>query len=353
MDIRSPLHANTNQNNANTMNEDIIFCTRAHRSTDPRDKIYTLFGVYCDFINELLINTERIDFLDFTGLQFCKNSFNLSTWVPNWHEISLGFFMLGKTWYSADKGMKDVTRKAFIGKPCTLHANGIVCSTVRTVECKMDLDRFFRWCWTYASNSTEYITGISRLQAVIRLSYADQDPSTDQPIGPHSSLAIDPVAAGGFIKAMRGSYDGENQEEFWILLGINLDTFVESYSKQVFGLCTKESEPLLLGYDYWAMAACARTLRTLLLYTLTKCLFSTSDGYLGWGPHEMLLGDSVCVLNGCHIPLILRQDNLHYKVVGSCFALGLMEGEAMQLVQDEHMSSSKILCPEIHLLYMK
>jgi hypothetical protein len=60
--------------------------------------------------------------------------------------------------------------------------------------------------------------------------------------------------------------------------------------------------------------------------------FDTKDGYLGLAPNGTLPGDLVCVLKGCGVPVVLRKSGNQYLHVGTCFVLGLMEGEARPLL---------------------
>jgi hypothetical protein len=43
------------------------------------------------------------------------------------------------------------------------------------------------------------------------------------------------------------------------------------------------------------------------------------------------------VVAGCEVPILLRRnkDNDAFVLVGTCFILGLMDGEAMQRVREE------------------
>lgn len=66
-------------------------------------------------------------------------------------------------------------------------------------------------------------------------------------------------------------------------------------------------------------------------------LFETDEGYFGMGPKGCTVQDEVCLLKGCASPLLLRPGpGGRYSVVGPCFVLGLMDGEASTLLQDGH-----------------
>lgn len=69
-------------------------------------------------------------------------------------------------------------------------------------------------------------------------------------------------------------------------------------------------------------------------------LVTSKAGYLGWGPPGMQKEDLVCVLYGCAMPVILRKvDDHHYIHIGSCWVLGLMNGEAIKRVEEGLESS--------------
>jgi len=60
--------------------------------------------------------------------------------------------------------------------------------------------------------------------------------------------------------------------------------------------------------------------------TITKC------GYIGAIPQEAQLGDLVCILFGCSVPVVLRKHiGEEYQLVGECYIHGLMDGEALAM----------------------
>ena len=61
-----------------------------------------------------------------------------------------------------------------------------------------------------------------------------------------------------------------------------------------------------------------------------SCMFSTGKGYVGLGPKGVRKGDEICVLFGNDVPFVLRRVGQHHVVVGQCFVLGLMDGEAIE-----------------------
>ncbi len=60
-----------------------------------------------------------------------------------------------------------------------------------------------------------------------------------------------------------------------------------------------------------------------------RTLILTEIGYLGLAPLGTQVGDTVCVLQGVPMPIILRPSSSYFKLVGECYMHGLMKGELM------------------------
>lgn len=61
-----------------------------------------------------------------------------------------------------------------------------------------------------------------------------------------------------------------------------------------------------------------------------KQLMHTSDGHLGIAPPLAQEGDVVCILIGCHTPMVLRPHGENqFRIVGECYTLGISEGEGL------------------------
>ncbi|KAH7089903.1 heterokaryon incompatibility protein-domain-containing protein [Paraphoma chrysanthemicola] len=61
--------------------------------------------------------------------------------------------------------------------------------------------------------------------------------------------------------------------------------------------------------------------------TRNKKLFRTVKGYIGLGPPGMVEGDKICIIFGCKVPLLLREVDGNYILVGECYVFGMMQGE--------------------------
>ncbi|KAK8072887.1 HET-domain-containing protein [Apiospora saccharicola] len=64
-------------------------------------------------------------------------------------------------------------------------------------------------------------------------------------------------------------------------------------------------------------------------------LMSTSIGYIGWAHERARVHDSIFILKGSTVPVILRpRQEGGYVLVGDAFVTGIMAGEAMKPASD-------------------
>ena len=71
-----------------------------------------------------------------------------------------------------------------------------------------------------------------------------------------------------------------------------------------------------------------------------RVMILTQRGFLGLAPWGTMVGDTVCVLLGVPMPVILRPDFSFFQFVGECYLHGIMKGEVMQ---DESVSMQNIV----------
>jgi hypothetical protein len=68
---------------------------------------------------------------------------------------------------------------------------------------------------------------------------------------------------------------------------------------------------------------------------LGRKIVATSNEYLALVPKEAKEGDLVCILMGGKTPFVLRSAGDYYQIVGSCYVDGIMNGEAMSMLDTE------------------
>ncbi|KAF2757536.1 hypothetical protein EJ05DRAFT_511333 [Pseudovirgaria hyperparasitica] len=69
---------------------------------------------------------------------------------------------------------------------------------------------------------------------------------------------------------------------------------------------------------------------------------SNRESLFGLGPATTLTNDIVCILFGCTVPVILREqkdehDEVYYEFVGEAFVYGMMDGEAVTSMSEEEL----------------
>jgi hypothetical protein len=64
-----------------------------------------------------------------------------------------------------------------------------------------------------------------------------------------------------------------------------------------------------------------------LLSCLCSALFTTSSKYMGAGPVDTKLGDKVCLIFGCKVPLILGKEGEHWRLVGQAYICKIMKAK--------------------------
>lgn len=64
----------------------------------------------------------------------------------------------------------------------------------------------------------------------------------------------------------------------------------------------------------------------------------TSNGYYALCPRLVEKGDLVVVLMGCTTPFILRPFGENYHLVGECYVHGIMQGQALSMLEKGHMT---------------
>ena len=77
----------------------------------------------------------------------------------------------------------------------------------------------------------------------------------------------------------------------------------------------------------------AEALNTVRSNLLHRNLIISERGYIGLGPIVTRKSDMICILYGCSVPVILRKVGDHYLFIGECYVQGLMDGQALELLQ--------------------
>jgi hypothetical protein len=65
---------------------------------------------------------------------------------------------------------------------------------------------------------------------------------------------------------------------------------------------------------------------------------------MGMAPEEARGGDQICIMLGGEVPFVLRMDdNGHYRFIGECYVHGIMDGVAMNEVEEGRVSLQDLI----------
>jgi hypothetical protein len=349
----------------------LVFC-RAMKATDKRDKLYALYGFCAD-------RDEFIDAVDYNKTQeelMCEtvskmmlkdrraneiwrvyedavldDSIELPTWVPNIladKDPNRTVFPAYTHFYPEN----DVEPIAITVDYKALYTPGAKVDTVgKAIRLELGSNTYqhMQELFGLVENiGPIYATGIPVLQAVARTLLADVHPS----FGKRNRLAgnqewIYEMSAAFMALALdigaSEDWDDKREESVESYLDRIIDMvipprFLASAGLDVrsvlFGPSLDESpdlKPILWhklhenealfreGFDHFARG---------------RKLFATSaeTRYLGLGPPSMEPGDVVVLIPGSAVPVILRRAGESHVLVGTCFVLGLVDGEPVRML---------------------
>ncbi len=285
-----------------------------------------------------------------------ENPYDLPSWTPDWQSISrhgIKFFelydapALSATGHDEELDLK----YHYTIQEGVLRAHGIffddICNTEQLLDTK-DLPLFcskFTRQQTSANNA--YAAGMPPLQAIFRVLLADKaDPERGRTAivpGTDSFLGFTTAFINLLVPAP-GVHDPAEWEKIAAetlsgLLGIETDhRFAKSFQEQFFEtevLCPQSWHGLSVS-EVLAIEEPAKKqfyssqLQLLIVSARDRLIFRTRKGYFGLGPPGMLITDSISMVFGCKYPIVLRQRDSHFILVGVCFVLGFMGGEALK-----------------------
>jgi hypothetical protein len=287
----------------------LIRCTDRCLCTDPRDRVYALLNlveksergigiqpnyqrtcaeIYQDMVLRLIEYTKMLDIL--RSCEMKPKTLSLPSWVADWSTPNISkLAMLGNA-----SGASVVTAQ-YLGDG-VLRVVGVHAVTVSHVkqlplgDSYDDHQETFRTVPNKEILEETYISGGTMLEAYTRTLCTDifADWVVPPPFG-HPSLALSKI----YLEAVLTSPEKEAAD-------------------------VRHMPGALEYYD--ASRKCSKG----------RSFFTTQQGYMGFGPRMSKEGDQVCVFPGCSIPLLLRPITQgQHEIVGECFVLGLMKGEAL------------------------
>ncbi|KAI0098083.1 heterokaryon incompatibility protein-domain-containing protein [Nemania sp. FL0031] len=387
----------------------VEFCID-YQATDPRDKIYGLYGVasdssvlitpdytktvgevYRSFTSAVIQQEESLEVIRSAGwgLPRIDTNFELPSWVPDWRGTGDTGITLLEGSYQAGGNTRYIVRVS--GSSKTLRAFGSSCGEISDLRhgdiyssshgwasfCEKDMQRTYR-------------TGIPVLQAFFRIIVLDMD-WEEKRLTSDSERFFDLAAAFFFALGLlnqepsgkgdnenpsepegnRKSSEAEHKHSYNVYETGNEPDYVHYFRKWLGQERAGRSDQTILepflgppnakstiiwpepsdverggppeesetkGRGVPETSYLKRGTRHFMNFTTMvarrmrgKCLFKTNNGYMGIGPVGLKKEDIVVVLYGCSVPVILRKVKDRYALIGECYVLGLMDGEAAHL----------------------
>ncbi|CAL3968943.1 unnamed protein product [Diplocarpon coronariae] len=317
-------------------------------ATDPKDKVFARLGHYSaqvlletafpfevDYtktINEVYTDVaartlrayptlETLNAVQLTDCDFTANG-RLPSWVPDWREACQSTHGDRS---SFDRSAGDSKISLSIRDISILEIEGLEVDSIRAFSARLDQknfspDRvrglglgncesnFIRDLWVNVcqlssfSLDHEYVNGDSAVLAFCQSLTAGS-----------SILAI--------LKKKKGFYRGV-AKEYWLRHGA-------AYLAEMFqgtGWVSQDIEDAAINGDAFAWVRNAQNT------CHNRSFFRTANEHYGIGNHLMEEGDKIVVLFGGKTPYILRPKEDHYYLIGECYVYGLMDGEAIAMM---------------------
>jgi hypothetical protein len=292
----------------------------------PSHQVYTKFAVaYICYSKSLSILTE-------TGRDVLAQGGDnqLPSWVPDWTNTDFPS-LLEKGIYHAAKDTEP--RCSVLGNRLTVA--GLLFERIETVELPRNKP-LIDWLKPALSRKDGVYNsmGIPQIQAYFRTLLTDRHPTTKGRLDPKDTSFFDPAISFCSFLAL--------EEEISSLLPQEISAFATQsatpLAQAILVFMMQQDDPDVAN-AYWKWEAEIQQEEAIeirmghLLFNLEAAgklaFIMTSSGYMGLAPKWTQVGDQVCVLLGCCIPLVLRYAEGCYSLVGSCFVLGLMDGEML------------------------
>jgi hypothetical protein len=343
--------------------QELLFYCQNRDCHDPRDKIYALTGlindrmdprlqpnqqhsvaeVYAKATKYIISAQKSLDVICVRGRK--EPNFDLPSWVPNFQEfgVSNGRTMLvdpsgRKAVFQASADERHTEPESFANRVDVLHTYGLHLGIIRRISPAIAVERLEElWKWILACSpnldeeSQQRMTDLSTLLCHLAELWRVYDVSKRAAIW---------VAVESDINMLSKVRFDEEQIKWLLVLMCGLE---ESNKR-----CDSTEVLVTLRQACFRMPYSDRTLN-LLFDALQKVargrrLVVLDSGNIGLVPEEVMIGDAVCVLAGCDVPVCLRGTSIadEWRLIGESFVYGYMDAEAVAKIS-EHPASVYLL----------
>jgi hypothetical protein len=328
--------------------------SRRFQASDPRDKVYALLGICGDnikakpYFNPVYENRSTEKSYTLAAIQILKDSDdllllahaegdkfrsfkNLPSWVPDWSvDKILG---LGVTGYLRFSAAKDLQKYLSIDEESLrLTLQGFRLDDIMAIgESKRQVlsgESFPRWLSLIEQMNIIYFTNENRAEVFWRTLITN----TAGPPEIHPAPRVYGKAFNSWISS-KLELLGESPNRLEIfqdaraLISPNPPTDLAKSTE--IQNDRHQSDPKIVSADEIALVV--EDFETTFSYSPHVSPFLTRSNYMGIGSESLQINDSIWVVAGSRVPLILRPSNdSTYKIVGAAYVHGFMHGEAVK-----------------------
>lgn len=344
---------------------DILNEFSARETTLPEDMIYGVLGlidfqiepdytrpVEATFLEVARIGVERgrLDYiLSNAGLGAShrlkkQRKVRVRSWVPEW-TTAWDSRHMRYPYYSANQSANlDTSLQAHVNEQGILSIFGVSIGRIRTALLPASRPSLFNIVIDLINDidireQYEASMGIPPLQAVIRLLLMDYETHRDTQM-----RRIDPKLFSSqidFVNMVRRLMPSSDNGEFlpsWkkslSCMRLHLNCFGPSFAEWILGPDLVDGNLFATMTFRQAVMQCTESYPSFHWRRPKEenyCIFVTDRGLIGFGPDKMMSSDQLIVCLHCQLPLLLREiPGGGYHLVGTCFVLGLMDGEAFR-----------------------
>ena len=336
------------------------------RSTDPRDRIYSLLGIasdaeqlkivpnYSKSVEEVYTDTAakilslgKLELLHYVHPQ----NPNMPSWVPDWegakrHITPYEFRELDKP-FSADATMAALQPSQTPGDPSVLECTGCTVDSVSSFSDFLadDTTKALLALAEMPSNKETRVEFDVLIKFHVHLSQIKQLCQRSALLNPSLYGSSDtwlkealwriPVTDQEMIDAHFTRYQRATSESERRYTGL-LNT-IEAWKSIGVRLGDPDPRPLPAFLQNEVLPIVQKESRHYALYrpaimrTVSRRPYLTQKGYVGLGHEGMRVGDLVCILQGGPVPFLLRRtERGEYVFVRDTYVHGIMDGEFMK-----------------------
>lgn len=330
-----------------------LLTARSSDQQDAKDKVYgvlslidpiiskkimpdyklSVLQVYTDFAKTCIAETGTLDIICQCRSDLLESD-DFPSWVPDWRRKAIVNIELSqKLLYHASKDSKpDIS---ISGNGQNLMARGIRVDVVdglgfmeelKAPEMKEQVNHPLVQPLSLSNRDSPYGGTHGIRKAILQTFIANRNSWGELPPATYECLVHIPWHDSDAL------IDYSKHFYFWMFQDMLEENLPLSLGERSLGeyLAVREDE-----YEMPPEATVLEAAQRAVSVQLTRRLMISANGYIGLATKRVRSGDLICILFGCSTPVLLRpNDGGGFQLVGECYVHGLMEGKAMEWMDE-------------------